>query len=111
MPTNSAFVFISPNDHSHSIPANKAFYSSFNFSVAREWRLFFPRNGIYIRSICSKRDTNSRFMGSDLELLENFLYSFRTSMLKHIIECIEPFFSFQVIYFYVLIIAHKPKFL
>src|ERR1035437_3925077 len=69
MSPNTAFVFIGTNNHSHGIPADKAFYSSFNFPVAREGGLFCPRNSVYVRSICSKRDTNPCFMCSDLELL------------------------------------------
>src|SRR3989339_1123764 len=94
MSADSAVHFICLNHHCHCIPADDAFYSSFNFAVAGKWRLLFPWNGIDVRRICGKGNFNSSFMRSYLKLLKKLCYPFWTTMLKHIIERVKPLFCF-----------------
>ena len=56
MATNSVVFAICTGDHGHSIPADNAFDSTFDFSVAGIGRLSIYRNRVDIRRVGGKRD-------------------------------------------------------
>ena len=94
MPPDIAIGTVRAYHHGHGIPAYQAFQASFDFATARKEGLFVGRNGIDIGCVGRKRQVHTGLLGVHLEVLQQAFDVFRSPMLQHIVQRIEPFLYF-----------------
>src|SRR5438132_485795 len=99
MPPDIAIGTVRAYHHGHGVPAYQTFNASFDFATARKEGLFVGRNCIDIRGIGRKRQVHPGFLGVHLEVLQQASNVFRSPVLQHIVERIEPFLYFYSVQF------------
>src|SRR5712691_1216570 len=94
MPPDIAIGTVRAYHHGHGVPTYQAFKASLDFATARKEGLFVSRDCIDIRCVGRKRQIHTGFLDVHLEVLQQAFGVFRSPMLQHIVQRIEPFLRF-----------------